>query len=124
MRHADTDRNFDDQSEAPWTVFEETSTTCSTFRRTDIQWKLCALDISSHLTLISSHIISSHLSLSLSDLRLRLAAGMTRTFLPGVPVGMDDDVSSGVCSQGCRVCLRCVFFSSCNVDRTHGCRHS
>ena len=81
MRHADTDRNFDDQSEAPWTVFDETSTTCSTFRRTDIQWKLCAAGhlisphhlISSHL--ISSHLISSHLSLSLISVSVSVGLG-------------------------------------------------
>ena len=35
-RHAETDVTIDDQSEALWTVFEETSTTCTVVRRTDI----------------------------------------------------------------------------------------
>ena len=78
MRHADTDRNFDDQSEAPWTVFEETHV--QLFVEQTSNGNFVRLDISSHL--ISSHLFSlSLISVSVSR------AGMTRTFLPGVPVG-------------------------------------
>ena len=41
-RHAETDRIPNEQSEATWTVFEETSETCSVFRRRHIHWQRCA----------------------------------------------------------------------------------
>ena len=39
--HAETDRTINDQFEASWAVFEETSTTCTVVRRTDIHCKRC-----------------------------------------------------------------------------------
>ena len=39
--HAEIDGTIDDQFEASWTIFEETSTTCAVVRRTGIHSKRC-----------------------------------------------------------------------------------
>ena len=55
QRHAETDRTIDDQSEAPWTVFVETSTTCSTVPRTHIHGKRWACMVAVTMLCASYH---------------------------------------------------------------------